>query len=59
MNRLSPLITRRGRPTSAAAAMPVRGGFPRFDGRPASADDLRHFATSFAAGLVFFGTYLA
>jgi len=60
MNRLSPLIVRRVGPLAAAAARPAgRVEFRPFGDPPPSADEVRLFATSFLAGLVFFGTYLA
>ena len=58
MNRLSPLIARRPRAFALAAGLPA----PRADSPALAAsgpDDLRLFLTSFLAGLVFFGTYLA
>jgi hypothetical protein len=60
MNRLSPLIVRR----SAAFALPAAPRYRRVEFRPfgdppPSAGEWRLFATSFLAGLVFFGTFLA
>ena len=67
MNRLSPLIERRTAPVfgkagtaSAAAARPaVRAPFKPFGDPPPTAGQWRLFASSYLAGLVFFGTYLA
>ena len=60
MNRLAPLIVRRPRAIALAAAMPApHFGFAEPVAAPAVSEDLRLFATSFFAGLVFFGTYLA
>jgi len=60
MNRLSPLIVRRPRVLAFAALRPSpRVEFRPFGDPPPSADQIRLFATSFLAGLVFFGTYLA
>ncbi len=56
MNRLSPLIVRHSRTPSrrfsdwAEPAVETR--------RPRLPDDVQLFLTSFAGGLVFFGTYL-
>ncbi|HYJ29041.1 MAG TPA: hypothetical protein VEW25_01710 [Allosphingosinicella sp.] len=57
MNRLAPLVVRRPRTLAMAAAMPV-ARMPAA-AAPAVSDDLRLFASSYLAGLVFFGTYLA
>ena len=60
MNRLSPLIVRR--PAEHAFALPRRTArveFRPFGEPPPSAGEWRLFATSFLAGLVFFGTYIA
>jgi hypothetical protein len=60
MNRLAPLIVRR----PSAFALPAvprleRVEFRPFGDPPPSAGEWRLFLTSFLAGLVFFGTYLA
>lgn len=59
MNRLSPLIVRR--PTAMAGAAAPQLWFAADPAPAASADleDVKLFAISFLAGLVFFGTYLA
>lgn len=58
MNRLAPLIERR--PRYAAIARPApRPAFRPFGDPPPSAEEFRLFATTFLAGFVFFGTYLA
>ena len=60
MNRLSPLIVRRPRAALLAAAPAApRVEFRPFGEPPPAASEWRLFATSFLAGLVFFGTYLA
>lgn len=60
MNRLAPLIVRRPR-IAAVAAVPrlARTDFRPFGEPPPSAGEWRLFLTSFLAGLVFFGTYIA
>ena len=58
MNRLSPLIARRPRAAAIALSAP-RAHFAPSAEAPALSPDLKLFATSFLAGLVFFGTYLA
>ena len=60
MNRLAPLIVR----TPRAIALPAAPRYERVEFRPfgdspPSASEWRLFLTSFLAGLVFFGTYLA
>jgi hypothetical protein len=60
MNRLAPLIVRRsGRFAYAASAIELRPAFERSCEAPATSEEVRLFATTFLAGLVFFGTYLA
>lgn len=61
MNRLSPLIARRPYvfPAAAAAATAARGRFEPFGDPPPTPSEWRLFGTSFLAGLVFFGTYIA
>ena len=60
MNRLAPLVVRRPRaiagPFVAAAPRPA---FRPFGDPPPTAHEWRLFATTFLAGLVFFGTYIA
>ncbi|HEX8216214.1 MAG TPA: hypothetical protein VF577_02000 [Allosphingosinicella sp.] len=60
MNRLSPLIERRPAPVfGVAASQRAAAPFRPFGDPPPSAGQWRLFATSYLAGLVFFGTYLA
>ena len=72
MNRLAPLVARRPAPVFGMAARghgpsvgavdrraAVRAQFKPFGDPPPSASQWRLFATSYLAGLVFFGTYLA
>lgn len=60
MNRLAPLIVRRPRTVAVAAPYRAQSGAPAVSlAAPVLSDDLRLFATSFLAGLAFFGAYLA
>ena len=71
MNRLSPMIDRRPAAFGPAGPRHVPGSgtvasrravgapFRPFGDPPPSAGQWRLFATSYLAGLVFFGTYLA
>jgi hypothetical protein len=60
MNRLAPLIVRDRRAFAGTVAPAApRAPFRPFGDPPPTADEWRLFATTFLAGLVFFGTYLA
>jgi hypothetical protein len=58
MNRLAPLIVRRAPAYAMTALAPSRAQTVAQE-QPSLSGELRLFATSFTAGIVFFGTYLA